>query len=216
MKGKNLDECDGPIPGPTTSRQAAMTSTTGEVNLYPDPGTFGTSTPQFYADCEGFQGVHPLAARHQLQWFSKGRQYLVETSDGQSMDRKKAVQSIYPKFLYLFSDVICIVSRNLRSRTQIAIQLLEWSEAGAKHTVNQGSLPAAVIIINAPPYESDKWVSEDLDAMTDDFFCQIDVELEENNDLRKKAEEVLISTGFRLTGNFFTLTMCHNRKELKR
>ena len=172
-----------------------MTSTSGEVNLYSDPATFGTNTPILYADCEGFQGIHPMAAKYQDKWYRKGRQYLVHALEGQdAVDRTTAVQDIYPKFLYIFSDVICIVCRNSNLRTQTAIRLLEWSEAGAKNSLNHSALPAAIIIINAPGEEHARWTSDDLDAMTNDFFNGIDSELEENNTLRRKASEVGILT----------------------
>lgn len=170
-----------------------MTSTTGEVNLYPDPATSGTHTPRLYVDCEGFQGIAPLASRYQDKWHSKGRQYIIEAADGEAVDRTAAVKSIYPKFLYIFSDVICVVNRNARLRTQTALQLLEWSEAGAHHSVNQSALPAAIIIVNAPPADNERWISDNLDAMTEDFFRGIDLELEENNALRRRASEVMVS-----------------------
>jgi hypothetical protein len=67
---------------------------------------------------------------------------------------------------------------------------LEWSEAGAKNTINQAALPAAIIIINAPPYESEQWISKDEGAMTEEFFTEIDVELQESSYLRERALKV--------------------------
>ncbi|KAL4987485.1 hypothetical protein BDW68DRAFT_177857 [Aspergillus falconensis] len=187
---RSIDDCEAPIPAPKDASETAMTSTSGEVNLYPDPATYGTDTPRMYADCEGFQGTHPMAAKYQDKWHTKGRQYPVAPArGGDAVDRVAAVQGIYPKFLYIFSDVICIVTRNCRLRTQIAIRLLEWSEAGAQDSVNQSALPAAIIIINAPPEEHDQWISDDPNAMTNEFFRGVDHELEENNTLRSKASQ---------------------------
>jgi hypothetical protein len=53
-----------PIPG-ENSNSAVCSSTTGEVNLYLDPETFGTTNPHFFADCEGMLGTEPAAAQYQ-------------------------------------------------------------------------------------------------------------------------------------------------------
>ncbi|KAF2736265.1 hypothetical protein EJ04DRAFT_522206 [Polyplosphaeria fusca] len=45
---KNLE---APVPGISSGIEACL-PTTGEVNLYLDPNTFGTRHPQFLADCE--------------------------------------------------------------------------------------------------------------------------------------------------------------------
>ncbi|OCL06979.1 hypothetical protein AOQ84DRAFT_258516, partial [Glonium stellatum] len=188
-KGEDdVDKFDAPVPC-LSSGAEAMTSTTGEVNLYSDPATFGTGEPRFYVDCEGTLAIEPMASRYQDKWHRTGRQYTFETVDGKDIDRETAVQKIYPRFLYISSDVICLVTRNPRSRVNTVLTLLEWSEAGAHHTVNQYALPAAVIVLNAPPIEDERWVSDDLDALTDDFFKQVDKELKENKKLRKKAKK---------------------------
>lgn len=187
----NLEPYDGPVPGMSTLEKTSMISTTGEVNLYPDPATFGTTVPRFYVDCEGINGNTPLSSNYQLHWFNKGRQYIFQRSDGKPFDRRNAVETVYPRFLYIFSDVVCILSRNLRGRTQIALRLLNWSQAGAQNALNQSALPAAIIIINAPDGESEDWVSEDLEAMTNQFFHDIDKELERDEELREMARKVL-------------------------
>ncbi|KAK2801411.1 hypothetical protein FQN51_005305 [Onygenales sp. PD_10] len=186
--GNTPDQYEAPVPGVSTG-SAAFSSTTGEVNLYADPKTFGRESPIFYADCEGLRGAEPTSSRHQHEWQRHGRRYLVETPDGASVDRTTAVKNIYPKFLYLFSDVICLVSRNPKTRTEVAIDLLEWSEIGADNAVNQSALPAAVIIFNQPSVEDDRWVSADREEINNDFFKSIDEELELNNTLREKARE---------------------------
>jgi hypothetical protein len=71
------------------------------------------------------------------------------------------------------------------------LRLLNWSQAGAQNALNQSALPAAIIIINAPDGESEDWVSEDLEAMTNQFFHDIDKELERDEELREMARKVL-------------------------
>ena len=186
---EGMQDIDAPIPG-AQGGAAALSATTGEVNLYPDPSTFGTETPCFYADCEGLFGAEPDAAQYQTTWRQHGRRYLVEDIPGERMDRTTAVQTIYPKFLYIFSDVVCMITRNPKSWTESAVKMLEWSSVGAHHTVNQYALPAAIIILNGPQIEDETWVSDNLDALTHQFFSIVDQEIETNSALKAMAAKV--------------------------
>jgi len=184
-----LDGLEAPVPG-SDSGSASCIPTTGEVNLYSDPETFGTQSPRFYADCEGMLGAEPVAAQHQKSWNKCGRRYLIEEKDGKQIDRSTAVKTIYPKFLYIFSDAICMVTKNQRSWADTAVKLLEWSAIGARNTVNQYALPAAIIILNQPTVEDERWISEDQGATTEDFFNSIEQEIVENATLREMAQNV--------------------------
>ncbi|OCL10313.1 hypothetical protein AOQ84DRAFT_402023 [Glonium stellatum] len=183
-----LDKYDAPVPG-SSNGAGAFSSTTGEVSLYPDPITFGTSSPCFYVDCEGTSGAEPVSSRHQSRWYGKGREYLLQTEDGTPLDRSTAVKTIYPKFLYLFSEVICMVTKNPRTCAETVIKLLKWGEAGANNAVNLHALPAVIIILNQPQVEDVRWLSSDMDVVKKDFFDSIDRELEENNELRAMAQK---------------------------
>lgn len=184
-----MDKLEAPVPG-SDSGSASLLPTTGEVNLYYDPGTFGTKSPCFYADCEGMLGAEPAAAQHQKSWYKYGRRYLIEEIDGKQIDRSTAVKTIYPKFLYIFSDAICMVTRNQKSWANTAVKLLEWSAIGAHNTINQYALPAAIIILNQPTVEDERWVSEDQGAATRDFFDAVEQEIVENATLREMAQKV--------------------------
>ncbi|KAK6354320.1 hypothetical protein TWF730_008727 [Orbilia blumenaviensis] len=181
-KNGSLGLYDAPVPG-ACSGDGLLSSTTGEVNLYSEPSTFGTRTPLFFADCEGIMGSEPLASNYQIDWTKGGRKYRIQ----KPMDRRTAVKELYPRFLYIFSDVICYVTREYKSWAEIAIRLLEWSSMGAQSTINQYALPALVIILNAPGIENETWVSDDTEAMTRDFFLAIEKELHANDDLRALA-----------------------------
>jgi hypothetical protein len=180
------------VPGSQTGSSACL-PTTGEVNLYVDPETFGTVVPHFFADCEGMFGGEPAAAQHQKEWSKYGRRYLLESKDGKQIDRKTAVMTIYPRFLYIFSDVICMVTRNQKAWADSAIKLLEWSLVGAHNTVNQSALPALIVVLNAPTIENEAWVSDDHDAATRDFFMSIEQEITENSTVREMAKKVWCS-----------------------
>ncbi|KAF3911199.1 hypothetical protein AA313_de0210078 [Arthrobotrys entomopaga] len=184
-----FETLETPVPG-ASSGGSATVSTTGEVNLYPEPSTFGTKSPILYADCEGIMGSEPLAAKHQTQWFEYGRKYRIQIP----MDRRTVVQKIYPRFLYIFSDVVCYVTRNHRSWADTAVRLLEWSSVGAQHAINQYTLPALIIILNGPSTEDKLWASDDLDAVTHDFFAAVENEIEHNDTLRLLATKYGVST----------------------
>jgi hypothetical protein len=188
-RGFELDELEAPVPG-SDSGSHSFLPTTGEVNLYYDPETFGTKSPRFYADCEGMHGAEPAAAQHQKLWHKYGRPYLIEEKDGKQIDRSTAVKTIYPKFLYIFSDAICMVTKSHKSWAETAVTLLEWSAIGAQNTVNQYALPAAIIILNQPTVEAERWISEDQDAATQDFFDSVEQEIVENATLREMARKV--------------------------
>lgn len=188
-KRGEFDPLEAPVVG-AEEGSSAIRSTTGEVNLYLDPTTFGGDCPVFYADCEGMLGTEPLASQHQKEWMHSDKRYLVETKDGKPMDRSTAVTTLYPRFLYIFSDVVCYVTRNHRAWADSAVRLLEWSLVGAQGSINQHSLPALIIILNGPAMENESWVSDDLGAATRDFFAAIEQEIEANVRIRELAKKV--------------------------
>lgn len=194
-EGRELDSLEAPVSG-AQSGTSAIFSTTGEVNLYLDPSTFGTATPTFFADCEGMLGTEPLAAQHQNDWSKSGRRYLIDAKDGKPIDRRTAVMTIYPRFLYIFSDVICYVTRNHKAWADSAVRLLNWSKVGAQNTINQFALPALIIILNGPALENEAWVSDDHGTVTNDFFLAIEREISENTELRELAQQVRTSRLF--------------------
>ncbi|KAF9762619.1 hypothetical protein IL306_003360, partial [Fusarium sp. DS 682] len=186
----DFDLLDAPVPGAQTG-SSAIRSTTGEVNLYLDPTTFGTITPMFYADCEGLLGTEPLAAEHQTEWARYGKRYLIESKDGKLVDRRTAVKTIYPRFLYIFSDVICYVTRNHRAWADSALRLLDWSKVGVQNTINQHALPALIIVLNGPTLENEEWLGDDHEVVTDAFFQAIEKEISETTEFRELAQKVV-------------------------
>jgi hypothetical protein len=187
-KADEFENLEAPVPG-AHHDSSLCSSTTGEVNLHLDTSTFGSRFPQFFADCEGLLGTEPAAAEHQKDWARHGRRYLIEGKHGKPMDCKTAVMTLYPRFLYIFSDVVCMVTRNQKAWAHAAVQLLEWSLVGARNAVNQFALPALVIILNGPSICNEAWVS-DPNRATEDFFASIQNEIGENITLRAMAEKV--------------------------
>ncbi|KAF3093219.1 hypothetical protein TWF706_008832 [Orbilia oligospora] len=182
-EGKAWELIEAPVPGEKDS----SCSTTGEVNLYSEPSSFGTKTPILLADCEGVEGSKPVAADHQKDWTKLSRRYPIQNKEGRGLDRRSIVKNIYPRFLYIFSDVICYVTRDQRSWASATVRLLEWSSIGAQHAINQYTLPALIIILNNSGIENEAWVSGDQNILTKYFFTTISGELNDNDSLRNLA-----------------------------
>ena len=182
----DLDHHDAPVVGMEESFQ----STTGEVNLYHDPKTFGTASPRLYIDCEGLEGVKPVAAAHQKKWQDSSRSHPIRQKQGITTDRKWAVEKLYPKFIYLFSDVVCYVTRNPRGWAEIVDNLLGWASVAAQHAVNQYALPAAIIVLNGPPAGKEMWIAGDHDAMTNEFFKVVEEQITGSAFVRSLAAQV--------------------------
>ncbi|KAF3315355.1 hypothetical protein TWF173_003895 [Orbilia oligospora] len=180
---ENWKSVEAPVPGQKNS----SSSTTGEVNLYPEPSSFGTKTPLLLADCEGLKGNTPLSADSQQDWAKLSRKYPIQNKEGLGLDRRSIVKNIYPRFLYIFSDVICYVMREQRFWASVTVQLLKWSSVGAQHAINQYTLPALVIILNNSGSENEAWVSDDQNILTKEFFAAISRELNDTDSLRDLA-----------------------------
>ncbi|KAK4141483.1 uncharacterized protein C8A04DRAFT_14074 [Dichotomopilus funicola] len=201
------DLSEAPMAGATAGAVATL-STTGEVNLYKDPKSFGKTTPMFYGDCEGMIGTEPVAAQHQHEWSKNGRRYPVETSNGESVDRRTAVTTIYPRFLYTFSDVVCYVTRNQKTWANSALKLLEWSNVGAESSINKNVLPALIIILNASSLEEKTWLCDGMEP-TDAFFNAIDAEISASSKFATLARTVFIMTIKQLFARSFSSVYVH-------
>lgn len=189
-QSESTDEAPG--VGSSMGSLDSCTATSGEVNLYKDPSTFGSVNPILYADCEGLEGGEPVCFKFQKEWSKYGKSYLMESRDsnGHPIDRKAAVRDLYPRFLYNFSDIICLVAKNPKTFGAIVTSLMQWSETGAGKSLNQYALPAAIIIINQPTTEFPRWTTIDTEVATEEFFISIESELQSNNALKAIAKKV--------------------------
>lgn len=114
--------------------------TSGDVHLYTDPRSFLSSTPIFYADCEGLNGGErePKGARSKFlrhinsasrpskkettKSFERNRRNMDRSSEREVIwattferqTREFAVTNLYPRLLYTFSDAVVFVLKNPR------------------------------------------------------------------------------------------------------
>lgn len=93
--------------------------TSGDVHLFSDPVTRDTRYPTYYVDCEGMDGGESLpASAICLEKLSRvgDINYLIHKRREVSppITRAWAVKELYPRILFPFSDVVCLVTTNAR------------------------------------------------------------------------------------------------------
>ncbi|KAI0966660.1 hypothetical protein F4678DRAFT_475768 [Xylaria arbuscula] len=148
---------------PVTSSNQDRIATTGDVHLYADPSTLHATNPLLFVDCEGLSGgeaapkqlrqAQDLPSSHSAANYS--RRYAVPrkiewAQTPQTQKREYAVGQLYPRVLYIFSDVVCFVLRNARSfESTVLHKLIRWGAASIDKSINQPVLPHCIIVLNA-------------------------------------------------------------------
>ncbi|KAI0805870.1 FabD/lysophospholipase-like protein [Xylaria sp. FL0064] len=142
---------------PVTSSNRDRISTTGDVHLYADPSTLHAASPLLFVDCEGLSGgeAAPKQLRQAQDSASYPQRYAVPrkiewAQTPQTQKREYAVGQLYPRVLYIFSDVVCFVLRNPRSfESTVLHKLIKWGAASIDKSINQPVLPHCIIVLNA-------------------------------------------------------------------
>jgi hypothetical protein len=145
---------------PVTRLEAASSltcPTSSGVHLYKDPATFASSTPILFADCEGFNSGAGLPTSH-TAWDSDGdkvaRAIRITSSTYRNTSRQLALSDkntdLYSRFLYAFSDVVCLVTRNAQKISKEISDLLLWAYRGLRASINQVQAKTLIIVLNAP------------------------------------------------------------------
>jgi hypothetical protein len=157
------------FPSPIVGLRGDAMATSVDVHLYPDRNSFSTPSPVFYADCEGLdagEGV-PRAGRRARR--TEIRRYAISGGRVRHLDwanteerstRKFIVSELYPRLLYTFSDVVVFVLGNIKTFERALVRLLKWGQVSLETSVNQATLPHAIIAVNM----SDIGVSEAWDV----------------------------------------------------
>ncbi|RPA77550.1 hypothetical protein BJ508DRAFT_417000 [Ascobolus immersus RN42] len=188
LEESNIKSSQSPV---VRSNEDSTRPCSGDVHLYADPRSIGSTMPILFADCEGIRGGNrtPMAMRACTSATPKDqkkgtRQRLKKsfkktvksagkgagnigfklrrlaargmvarqmswTTNKQEQTREYAVEKIYPRFLYAFSDTIVFVVRNPNTFEAVIVQLIEWAESAIEYSANQPTLPSALIIFNA-------------------------------------------------------------------
>ncbi|KAI0974552.1 hypothetical protein F4678DRAFT_458515 [Xylaria arbuscula] len=195
-----------PIVGSVDDEQ---TPTSADVHLYADPRTLSAKSgksPMLYADCEGLKGGEqdPIAVRFcakdrdpesDTERLNKKIRPFLEGVDGftpkqitwAENERQVVVESLYPRLLYSFSDVVVFVLDNGRKFETVIINLVDWAHQAIEKSCNQSVLPHAVIALNKASTQSEKDDRWDADSLTDKLLETAKKALEKNHTLKNKA-----------------------------
>lgn len=167
-----------PVPG---SKDTTGTPTSGEVHMFADPASLHTNTPLLFVDCEGLEGgnIDPgatgrgqrdlAALDSQLKNHFRSphiRDFRAAKIGGvwgaSSLNRSFCVEELYPRILYAFSDVICFVTDLANAAEKTMEQLIKWADKVLSKTVNQPSLPHAILVINGLKTHPEDWLDEQI------------------------------------------------------
>ncbi|KAI9738681.1 MAG: hypothetical protein M1834_008186 [Cirrosporium novae-zelandiae] len=132
-----------PVPG---SKSNMAIPTTRDLHLYALPSTFDTYAPIILADCEGIDDRKPT--------------------------RYEFVESIFTRFLYAFSDIVCYITKEGKTAGRILSQLQSWARYAATEFINQYALPAVIIIVNASTNHNQEWLDQEQAKRS--FFDNLD------------------------------------------
>lgn len=117
------------------------------MHLYGDPKTHEQRYPIIYADCEGLSGGNrePFGAkskrdrslpvdkrtrsvqRRLMKIHQTAKRPVRWAKNARQRSREYAVENLYPRLLYTFSDTIVFVERNPRIIEHTIELLVEWA-----------------------------------------------------------------------------------------
>jgi hypothetical protein len=141
------------------------TPTSSGVHLYRDPQTATSERPILFGDCEGFNaGAGKPTSR--CGWTHEDDNRVIRkisiTSRLYAADtQSSAVEELYSRFLYAFSDVVCFVTKSEQTITLDFQRLLEWASRGLQASVNRTQQRTLIIILNARIEHDEALMDED-------------------------------------------------------
>ncbi|KAH0556157.1 hypothetical protein GP486_005910, partial [Trichoglossum hirsutum] len=161
----SLQERSQPVETPVTRiAHSDMLSnpTSSGVHLYRDPATNMSRRPILFADCEGFNAGAGVPTSRYGEDAHRVIRKIPITSRLYAGDAKSsAVEELYSRFLYAFSDVVCFVTKSEQTITYDFQRLLEWASRGLQTSVNQTQHRTLIIILNARMKHDPELMDED-------------------------------------------------------
>ncbi|RSM02198.1 hypothetical protein CDV31_011042 [Fusarium ambrosium] len=145
---------------PAVGDPGSLQSTSSNVHLYVDPRTFQTRSPILYAESEGMNRDDiPTEMKKFQVGASASRDPLSRTSQMSELNsqdiiwskmpkgawtRKDIIRTLFPRILYIFSDVVVFPFNRIRPGDTI-LQLVKWGHSAMVQSYNKPALPSAVI-----------------------------------------------------------------------
>lgn len=157
------------IAVPVVGKPNSTIPTSGNVHLYCDmlPDQSHLSQPLLLADSEGSYGGSQLPATISSQLHTENTssnkerdgklrklqgtiQWALSLPTHFQQQRASAVNELFPRVLYNFSDVVVHVVINAASRAleRDIVRLLEWANSVRTSAVNRALLPHLVVVLN--------------------------------------------------------------------
>ncbi|KAL6411018.1 hypothetical protein AUP68_07453 [Ilyonectria robusta] len=148
---------------PAVGDSGSLQSTSSNVHLYADPETFLNETPLLYTDCEGMDGdkvpaemkmsvagtadsLDSLPYASQTSGFdSQDIAWEKKPGNGGSWTRKEITKTLFPRILYIFSDVVVFIPYNRIRLEDTILQLVQWGHNATVQSYNKPVLPSAII-----------------------------------------------------------------------
>ncbi|KAI9853558.1 MAG: hypothetical protein M1813_002064 [Trichoglossum hirsutum] len=129
------------------------TPTSSGVHLYRDPQTATSERPILFGDCEGFNaGAGKPTSRCDWTYEDDNRvirKISISSRLYASDTQSSAVEELYSRFLYAFSDVVCFVTQTEQTITLDFQRLLEWASRGLHASVNRSQQRTLIVVLNA-------------------------------------------------------------------
>jgi hypothetical protein len=159
--------------------------TSADIHLYHDSiGDANTpEIPLLFADCEGFDGANQSSAATIVAETRKAIKNKEHSEDVETLvssliqatkrifkrtlgwfqsvnsRRQDALELLFPRLLYIFSDVIVYVITETESRRigNILEKLVKWSEETAVAAINRVSPPSLIVVLNQSKPSGTDW-----------------------------------------------------------
>ncbi|RSL74673.1 hypothetical protein CEP51_011506 [Fusarium floridanum] len=145
---------------PVVGESGSYQSTSSNVHLYADPQTFLTENPVLYADCEGLHGNEiptemtkslvgasasgdPLS--HSYHTPERDIAWSKEPSHSGAWTRRDITKTLFPRILYIFSDVVVFIPYNRIDLETAILNLIEWGHSATIQSYNKPVLPSVIM-----------------------------------------------------------------------
>ncbi|KAK8925538.1 Phospholipase A I [Metarhizium anisopliae] len=142
---------------PVIGLPSSSLPTSGNVHLYRDytVDSLDKSSPLLYVDCEGFKGSgrgefeEALKKEQDQGIISRSYNFVRRKLSGMTR-RDYAVQELFPRLLYNFSDTVVYVVRSGTERQMESIleNVLKWAHSSHSAAVNRVTLPHIIVVEN--------------------------------------------------------------------
>ncbi|KAM5343459.1 hypothetical protein ACJ41O_011996 [Fusarium nematophilum] len=197
---------------PVVGDPESVVPTSSDVHLYRDPVAHPglPEAPLLYADCEGFEGANQSSAAAQtverarhahlsgsssswvLQVWQAAKRAIRHTlhwAKPHLHQRQSAVEQLFPRLLYTFSDVVVyvITETEIKKSGSVLERLVKWSLTSDTAGLNRVTLPSLIVAINQSDPSGRVW---DPETTTDRIIKQNQGMMENNPTIMARKSQL--------------------------